>query len=180
MAADQVTLGAREVVSVPLFADFTLPETSRLPCVSVPMLTAVGDDAGSRNMGPGPGILKGVFMIVSSCLRKEGRTKEVGVAKEMGSGMRPEGGVGNSFIRSAIGSSGPLCMVSIRAGGTGVMMSNVALASSSNSLTTSPTNVSTSTSLTGLEDPAMRILGECGNSGPAGASSSRVGSEGPG
>ena len=81
MAADRIILGAREVVSVPLSADFTLPKTSGLPCVSVPMLMAVGDDTGSRNMDPGPRVLKGVFVIVSSYLRKEGRTKEVGVAK---------------------------------------------------------------------------------------------------
>ena len=179
MAADRVTLGAREVVSVPLSADFALLETSGSPCVSVLMLTAIGDDTVSRNMDPGPGVLKRVFVIVSSCLRKEGRTKEVGVAKEMGSGMGPEGGVGNSLICSAIGSSSPVCMVSIRAIGAGVTTSNVALASSSNSLTTSPSNVSTSTSLTGPTVPAMRVLGEWGGSGPAGASSSRVGSEGP-
>ena len=180
MAADQVTLGAREVVSVPLFVDFTLSETSGSHCVSVPTLTGVGDDTGSRNMGLGSGVLKGVFVIVSRCLRKEGRTKEVGVAKEMGLGVEPNGGVGNSLIRSAIGSSGPVCMVSIRAGGAGVMTSNAALASSSNSLTTSPTNVSTSTSLTGPMVPTMCVLGEWGGSGLAGASSSRVGSEAPG
>ena len=112
LATDRITLGPREVVSVPLSADFTLSKFSGSPCVSVPMLTAIGNDTGSRNMGPGPGVLKGVFVIVSSCLRKEGRTKEVGVAKEMGSGVGPEGGVGNSLIRSAIGSSSPVCMVS--------------------------------------------------------------------
>ena len=179
MAANRVTLGAKEVVSVPLSADFILPETSGLPCVSVSMLMAVGDDTGSRNMGPGPGVLKGVFMIVSSCLRKDGCTKEVGVAKEMGSGVGPDGGVGNSLIRSAIGSSGPVCIVSIRAGGVGVMMLNAALPSSSNSRTTSPTIVSTSTSLTCAEVPAVCVLGEWGVSGLAEASSSRVGSEGP-
>ena len=84
MAADRVILGAREVVSVPLSADFTLPETSGSPCVSVPVLKGVGVDKGSRNMGPGPGVLKGVFVMVSSCLRKEGRTKEARVAKEWG------------------------------------------------------------------------------------------------
>ena len=176
MAADRVTLGAREVVFVPLSANFALPETSESPCVSVPMLTAVGDDTGSRNMGPGPEVLKGVFVIVSSCLRKEGHTKEVGVAKEMGSGVGPEVGVGNFLIRSAIGSSGPVCIVSIRAGGVGVMMLNAALPSR----TTSPMIVLTSTSLTGPTVPAMRILGEWGGSGLVGASSSRVGSEGPG
>ena len=179
MAADQVILGAREVVSVPLSAAFTLPETSRSPCVSVPVLKGVGVDTRSRNMGPGPGVLKGVLVIVSSCLRKEGRTKEAGVAKEMGSGVGPDGGVGNSLIRSAIGSSGLVCMVSIRAVGAGVRMLRAALSSSSNSLTTSPTIDSTNTSLTGAEVPAMCVLGEWGGSGLVGASSSRVGSEGP-
>ena len=46
--------------------------------------------------------------MVSSCLRKEGRTKDTGVAKEMGSGVGLGGGVGNSLIRSAICSSGPI------------------------------------------------------------------------
>ena len=107
----------QEVVSVPLSVDFTLPETSGSPYVSVPTLMGVGDDTGSRNMGPGPRVLKGVFVMISSCLRKEGRTKDPGVAKEMGSGVGPEGGVCNSLIRSAIGSSSPVCTVSIRAGG---------------------------------------------------------------
>ena len=87
--------------------------------------------------------------MVSSCLRKEGRTKDIGVAKEMGLGVGPEGGVGNSFICSATCSSGPVCTTSIWAGGVGVRMSRAALSSSSNSLTTSPTIDSTNTSLTG-------------------------------
>ena len=73
MAADRVTLGAREVVSTPLSVDFTLPETSGSPCVSVPVLTGVGVDTGSRNIGPSPRVLKGVLVIVSNWLRKEGR-----------------------------------------------------------------------------------------------------------
>ena len=180
MAADRVIFGAREVVSVPLSADFTLPETSGSLGVSVLVLKGIGVDTGSRNMGLGPGVLKGVFVMVSSCLRKEGRTKDPGVAKEMGSRVGPEGGVGNSLIRSAIGSSGPVCMVSIRAGGVGVRTSNAALSSSSNSLTTSPTIVLTSTSLTGPTVPAMCVLGEWEGSDLAGASASRVGSEAPG
>ena len=180
MDADRVILGAREVVSVPLSADLMLPETSGSPCVSVPTLTGVGDDTRSRNMGPSSGVLKGVFVIVSSCLRKEGHTKEAGVAKEMGSRVGPDGGVGNSLIRSAIDSSGPVCMVSIRAGGAGITTLNAALASSSNSLTTSPTIVSTSTSLIDATVPAMCVLGEWGGSGLVGASSSRVGLEAPG
>ena len=180
MAADRVILGAREVVSVPLSTNFTLAETSGSPCVSVPVLKGVGNDTGNRNMGPGPGVLKGVFVMVSSCLRKEGRTKDPRVAKEMGSGVRPDGGVGNSLIRSAIGSSGLVCMVSIRAVGVGVTTLKAALFSSSNSLTTSPTIDSTNTSFTGAKVPTMCVMGEWGGSGLVGASSSRIGSEGPG
>ena len=112
MAADRVTLGAREFVSAPLSANFTLPETSGSPCV-VPVFTGVGVDTGSRNTGPGPGVLKGVLVIVSNWLRNKGRTTDLGVAKEKGSGVGPEGGVGNSLICSAVGSSDPICIVSI-------------------------------------------------------------------
>ena len=118
--------------------------------------------------------------MISSCLRKEGRTKDTGVAKEMGSGVGPKGGVGVSLIRSAICSSGSICTTSIRAGGVGVSMSRDALASSSNSLTTSPTMDSTNTSLTSAEVHVGRVLGECGGSDLAGVSPSRLGSEGPG
>ena len=180
LVADRVTLGVREVVSVPLSADRMLPETSGVSCVSMPTLTGVGEDTGSRKLGPCSGTLKGVFTMVSSCLRKEGRTKDTGVAKEMGSGVGPGGGVGNSLIRSAICSSGPVCTTSIQAGGVGISMLRDALASSSNSLTTLPTMVSTNTSLTGTEVPAGRVLGECGGSGLAGVSSSWLGLEGPG
>ena len=63
MATDRVILGAREVVSIPLSTDFTLLETSRSPCVSVLVLKGVGVDTESRNMGPGLGVLKGVFVM---------------------------------------------------------------------------------------------------------------------
>ena len=118
-------------------------------------------------------------MMVSICLRKEGRTKDTGVAKEMDSGVGPEGGVGNSCIRSAIGSSGPVCTTSIRAGRVGVRTSRDAPSSSSGSLITSPTLDSTNTSLVGAESPVWRVLGECGDSGLAGVTSSHLGSEGP-
>ena len=180
MVADRVIRGVNEVVSVPLSADLTLLETSGISCVSVPTLTGVGEDTGSQKLGPCSGILKGVFTMVSSCLRKEGRTKDNGVAKEMGSGVGPGGGVGNSLIRSAICSSGPVCTTSIQAGGNGVRMSRDALASSSNSLTTSPTMDSTNTSLTSAEVPAGCVLGECSGSGLAWTSSSWIGPEGPG
>ena len=173
MATDRVTRGASEVVSVPLSADLMLPETSSVSCVSVPTLAGVGKDTESRKLGPCPGVLKGVFTIVSSCWRKEERTKETGVDKEMGSGVGPEGGVGNSRIRSAICSSGPICTTSIRAGGVGV---RDALSSSSSSLITSLTPDSTNTSLVGAESFARRVLGECRGSGLAEATSSCLGS----
>ena len=173
-------LGAREVTSAPLSADFTVLDTSESPCVSVPMLTGVGVDAGSRNTGPGPGVLKGVLVMVSNWLRKERHTKDLGVATEMGSGVGPEGGVGNSLIRSVAGSSGPVYIVSIRAGDVGVLVVNAYLSSSSSSLTTSSTTVLTNTSLGGGEVPTVHVLGEWGGSGLDGASSSCVDLEAPG
>ena len=98
----------------------------------------------------------------------------------MGSGVGPEGGVDNSFICSVVGSSGPICIVSIRASGAGVLVSNACLSSSSNSLTTSSTTVLTNTSLGAGEVPAVRILGEWGGSGLACTSSSGVSLEAPG
>ena len=93
LTTDRVTLGVREEVFMPLSADRMVPETSGVSCVSVPTLTGVGEDTGSRKLGPCSGTLKGVFTMVSSCLRKEGRNKDTGVAKEMGSGVGPGGGV---------------------------------------------------------------------------------------
>ena len=175
MAADRVIRGASEVVSVPLSADLMLPETSGVSCVSVPTLAGVGEDTGSQKIGPCPGGLKGVFTTVSSCWRKEERTKEMAVDKEMGSGVGLEGGVGNSRIRSGICSSGPVCTTSIRVGGVGV---RDALSSSSNSRITSLTPDSTKTSLVGADSSSRRVLGECGGSSLAEAISSRLGSEG--
>ena len=165
---------------MPLSADLMLPETSGVSWVSVPTLAGVGEDTGSWKIGPCPGVLNGVFTAVSSCLRKEGHTKETGVNKEMGSGVGPEGGVGNSRIRSAICSSGPVCTTSIRAGGVGIRMSRAVLYSSSSSLITSPMTESTNTSLVGADSFARSFLGECGGSGLVGTTSSCLGSEGPG
>ena len=66
LVADRVTLGAREVASVPLSADLTLPDASGSPYVSVPILMGVGVDTGSWKVGIGPGVLKGVWVIFSS------------------------------------------------------------------------------------------------------------------
>ena len=118
--------------------------------------------------------------MISNWLRKEGCTKDVGVAKKMGSGVGPEGGVGNFLIRSAVGSSDLVCIVSIRADGAGVIMSNASISSSSNSLTTLHTMVLTDTSLGGGEVSAVRVLSEWVGSSLAWASSSRLGSEASG
>ena len=66
LATDRVTLGVREVVSMPLSTDRMLSETSGVSCVSVPTLTGVGEDTGSRKLSPCSGTLKGVFTMVSS------------------------------------------------------------------------------------------------------------------
>ena len=71
----QTKSSVSEVVSVPLSADMMLPETSGVSCVSMPTFAGVGEDTGSRKLGPCPGVLKGVFTMVSSCSRKEGRTQ---------------------------------------------------------------------------------------------------------
>ena len=146
----------------------------------MPVLTGVGVDTGSRSTSPGPGVLKGILVMVSSSLRKEGPTKDLGIAKEMGSGVGPEGDVGSSLIHSAVGSSDLVCIVSIRSGGAGVLVVNAILSSSFSSLTTSSTIVLTNTSLGGGEVPAMHVLGEWGGSGLEGAFSSCIGLEAPG
>ena len=66
LVADRVTLGAREVASVPLSANLTLPDSSGLPRISVLVLTGVGVDTESWKVGIGPGVLKGVWVIFSS------------------------------------------------------------------------------------------------------------------
>ena len=126
----------------------------------------------SRKAGIGPGVLKGVCTILSNWLRKEGRTRGLGMATAMGLGVGPEGGIGNSHIRSIAGPSSHVRTVSIRASGTGVLVSNACLSSSSSSLTTSSTTVLTSTSLGDGEVPSVRVLGELGGSGLVGTSSS--------
>ena len=113
MVADRVTRGAREVAFAPFSTDVTLPDASGSPCVFVPVLTGVKVDTGSRKAGIGPGVLKRLWVIFSNWLRKEGRSRGLGVATAMGSGVGREGSVGNSRIRSVAGSSGPVCTMSI-------------------------------------------------------------------
>ena len=108
---DLMTHAARDVASAPLFADLPLPDASGLSYVSEPVLAGVGDDTGSWKVGIGPRVLKGLLVILSSWLRKEGRTRGLGVTTEMGLGVGPEAGVGSSLICSATGSFGPVCIV---------------------------------------------------------------------
>ena len=178
MDAVRVTRATREVASAPFSTDLTLLDASNLSCVSVPVLKGVGVDTKSRKARIDPEVLKGLWAIFYNWLRKEGRTRGFGVATEMGSGVGPEGDVGNSLIRSAVGSSGPVYTVSIQAGGEIGSAPNACLSSSSSSLTTSSTMVLTSTSLGVGVVPTVRILGEVGSSGPASTSSSCVGSDG--
>ena len=160
MAADWVTRVAREVASAPFSANLTLPNASNLPYVSVPVLTGVGVDTGSWKAGLGPKVLKELWVIFFNWLKKEGSTRGLGVATEIGLGVGPKGGVDNSLIRSAAGSSGPVCAVSIRAGGAGMFVPNACLSSSSSSVTTCSTMVFTRTSLGAGDVPAVHILGE--------------------
>ena len=80
MATDRVTRVAREVASTPFSADLMQPDASGSPCVHVSVLTGVGVDTESRKVGLGPGVLKGLWFIFSNWLKKEGRTKGLGVA----------------------------------------------------------------------------------------------------
>ena len=156
-----------------------LPDASGLSCVSVPVLTRVGVDTRSRKAGIGPGVLKGLWVIFSNWLRKDGRTRGLGVATKMGSGVGPKGSVGNSLIHSAAGSSGPVCTVSIRAGCAVVSAPKACLSTSPSSLTTSSTMVLTATSVGAGDVRAVRVLDEGRSSSSAGTSSSQVDAEVP-
>ena len=166
MDADQVTRATKEVATAPFSTDLMLPDASDSSCVSVPVHMGVGVDTGSWKAGIGPGVLKGLWAIFSNWLRQEGRTRGLGVVTEMGSGVGLEGGVGNSFIHSAAGSSGSVCTVSIRADGAVGSAPNACLSSSSSSLTTCSITVFTETSLGAGDVPAVRVLGEVGSFGP--------------
>ena len=61
-----MTRAARDVASIPPSTDLPLPDTSGSSCVSGPVLGGVGDDTGSQRIGIGPGILKGLLVILSS------------------------------------------------------------------------------------------------------------------
>ena len=177
--ADLVTRATRDVASAPPSAELPLPEASGLSYVSGPVLAGVGIETGSPMVGIVPGVLRGFWVILSSSLMKEGLTRGLGVTNEIGSGVEPVGGVGSSLIRSAMGSSGPICIVSIQAG-CGVASTLCAwLRSPSSSLTTSSTIVFTGTSLGAIVGSTACFLGGEVYSGLAGTSSSLVGLEGP-
>ena len=115
-AADLVTRAMRDEVSVafaPPSVDLPLPEASGSSHVSAPVLSDVGVKAGSLTVGTFPEVLKGLWVIFSSSLMKEGQTKGLGVTNMIGSGVEPVGDMDNSLIRSAAGSSYPVCIVSV-------------------------------------------------------------------
>ena len=174
-----MTRAARNVASAPPSADLPLPDASGSSCVSGPVLAEVGDDTGSCRIGIGPRVLKGLWIILSSWLRKEGHTRGLGVTTEMGSGVGTEDGVGSSRICSATGSSGLVCIVSIRAGCRVVFTPYAWLCSISSSLTTSATIVLISTSLGPVAGSTVCFLGGEVCSSFASTSSSLVGLEGP-
>ena len=175
-----MTRTARNVAFAPPSAHLPFSDASGSSCVSGPVLAGVGDDTRSWRLMIGPGVLKGLFVILSSWLKKEGRTRGLGVTTEIGSGVTLEGGVGSSLIRSTTGSSSPVCIVLTRTG-CGVVSTPYAwLCSSSSSFTTSTMIVLTGTSLGARAVSALRILGEVGCSGAVGTSSSLFSLEGPG
>ena len=117
-AADLVTHTALEeasFTSAPSPLVCLLPEGSGLSLVSRLVLAGVGIKTGSLPLGIVPGVLKGLLVILSSSLMKEGQSRGLGVKNETSSGVEPSDGVGSSFIRSAVGSSSPICTTSIQA-----------------------------------------------------------------
>ena len=86
---DLVTHAVREVVFAPLSVDLPLPEASGSSCVSGPMLAGVGVETGSLMVEIVLGVLKGLQVILSSSLIKEGRTRGLGVTNEIGLGVEP-------------------------------------------------------------------------------------------
>ena len=182
-ATDLVICAVRDEVSVtsaPPLVDLQLPEASGSSRVSGSVLLGVGVKTGSLTVGIVPGFLKELRVILSSSLMKEGQNRGLGVMKATSSGVDPSGGVGSSRIRSVAGSSGHVCIVSIRAGCRGISTLCFWLCSPLSSLTTSSTMVLTGTSLYVATGFATDLLGGEVYSGLVGTSPSLVGLEGPG
>ena len=77
LAIDLVTHAALEeasVASTPSPLVFPLPEGSGSSLVSGPVLSGVDIKTGSLLLGMVPGVLKGLLVILSSSLMKEGRS----------------------------------------------------------------------------------------------------------
>ena len=121
LAADLVTCAALEeasVASAPFPLVLLLLEGFGLSLVSGPVFSGVGIKTSSLPLGTVLGVLKGLLVIFSSSLMKEGRSvvRGLGMKKVIGSGVDPSGGVGSSCIRSIVGSSDLVCTTSIRVG----------------------------------------------------------------
>ena len=119
LAANLVTHAALEeasVASAPSPLVLPLPEGSGSSLVYGPVLSGVGIKTGSLPLGIVHGVLKGLLVILSISLMKEGQSvvRGLGVKNVIGFGIDPSGSVGSSRIRSAIGSSDLVCTTSIR------------------------------------------------------------------
>ena len=121
LAADLVTRAALEEASITSTpSPFVLPLLKGFgsSLVSGPVLSGVGIKTGSLPLGTVPGVLKGLLVILSSSLMKEGQSnvRGLGMKNVTGSGVEPSGSVGSSRIHSAVGSFGHVCTTSIRVG----------------------------------------------------------------
>ena len=145
-----------------------------------PVYPRIGVDTKSRMVRIGLGVLKRLRVNLSSLLMNKRGTKGLGVTNERCSRVGPTGGMDSSLIHSVVGSSSPICIMSIRAGCGVVSTSCTWLYSTSKSLITSSTIIFTDTSLGAIASSTACILGGEVCSDPVGTSSSLVGSEGPG
>ena len=147
------------VTSAPPLVDLLLPGASGSSHVTRLVLLGVGVKTESLMVRTVPGVLKGLQIILSSSLMKEGQTRGLGMTNVISLGVEPVGGMGSSLICSTVGSSGHVYIVSIRAGCRGVSTLCTWLRSSSSSLITSSTMVLTSTSLCVATGSATYLLG---------------------
>ena len=88
-AIELVIRAARDEVSVasaPPSVDLSLSEASGSSRVSGPVLSGIDVKTGSLTVKTVPGVLKGLRVILSSSLMKEGRTRGLGVMNVIGSG----------------------------------------------------------------------------------------------
>ena len=190
LAANLVTCAALEVVSTtsaPLPLDLPLLKGfGSYPVSGPPLLPDRTRLIGNFRTGLLPSILKGLRRIIalSSSLLKVGMgvCRNIGIGRDIvvGSGVEASGGVNSSCIRSALPSSGHVCITSIQAGWRGVNdRLGWVLSSSSSSMmcsTASPTGIL----LLVVISSTTRLRGDLYLAWGGISSISLVGLEGPG